>query len=302
MSSHWQTMGFKVDSLESLGETMQQVLTYAQTNQISASKYNGHDFDYYRVPIGTDGLEVWLVNDKKDPAFVMAHPHFVGRSRLKVQLAEAIHVGGSGDVAYYAYANPTGKNKNLKRLHTTDNNNEIPEIPECSFQIMMAPPNGQHALTFLNRDDIITVQCTGFCEDIQVFQNEQAYIASQKPIDLGKRARSLMGGISAFKHKLNKPVYLGSQRFMSYALMNKDEDDGKPPKMEANIAGIVQACHKLINPLTGNAYYYALILSADDQPFDITIAPEDSDILQPGYVVDGTFWLSARFFSPQDCN
>lgn len=290
MANHWETLGFPVKTEKDIENLMYQAYKQMQQSPEDKTSYPGELYNYDCLSLGGGVIEIWMQQNKDDGYYVMAHPHLRGRSAIPVRLREAFDAG-LGDIAFLVDVNPKGEPSDLKPIFAPDNANSL-EIPNCSFQAIIAPPYAQHVIQKVNQDDRATVQITAFAEKIEVFKDEQSYIASQTPIDMGKRARGLMGSLLAFKHKMNKPVYMGSQYFMATDLANGFEG---APEPRAWMAAVVDNVVYGQNPLTHQPIYIVLARTVDDIPIDVTIAGSQIDGVEPGNIITGTFWLSARF-------
>lgn len=204
------------------------------------------------------GAEIFLQGNFKQE-LIGFNPHFAGKSRRKVGLAEKIERDSSElDGGFHAWANPQ--------------NEDIEKSGEYSF--VFDAPNFR--TTEIEEFPAISeIQLTAFASnDFEIFADEKSYIESQE-----KEPKS------------------ASKSFVPVGLLSFGENE-KPDlsvvRPIGKFAGEIKEFEIKTNKISGEKFYWFLVETLGGET-DVVADPKlVSNEPQIGGIVSGTFWLSGK--------
>jgi hypothetical protein len=183
------------------------------------------------------------------------NPHFSGDAVMRVGLTRRIeHEDFSPlDGAFYGWAGSS---------------DDDPEDGIYPF-VFDTPDYGLHSA--LPLPVVVNVQLAGFAHELQAFESEEQYRASQ----------------------LEEPRF-ASQSFFPSGLFVPDGESDTPPQAYAFFTGRVLQTALLTNPAPGGSFCWAQVRTLGGE-VDVVADPEviRGELTKDG-VIQGTFWLSGR--------
>ena len=246
MASHFSSLGMPIETEEDLQRLLNRMAKDARVIDVEAGRYLCWS--------SSSGAETWVQLTHANE-FVGFNPHYAGRGRMPVRVQKAMNRPESTalDGAYYAWANPEkGESENGDYPFVFD-------VPD--FQV--EPPA---ALPWTGE-----AQLAAFAEQIEVFRDEETFLASQ----------------------VEEPKF-AARCFIPTGLL-KAEEDSAPPQAFALINGRVSEAARHRNELTGGEYAWLLLDTLGgsiDVVADFELLP--GGLPRRGEVVSGTFWMSGR--------
>ena len=125
---------------------------------------------------------------------------------------------------------------------------------------------------------LVTLQVAAFAQQLTVHANEAAFAADQA-------AQGMSFGVHAF---------------IPSGLISPSGEPVVPPEPHALFSGVVREAEERHNSVTGEPFWWALVDTLGGT-VDVVIDPTlIQNAVQPGQVVAGWFWLSARVRRPGD--
>jgi hypothetical protein len=246
MPSHFSTIGLPIQSQEEMFDLAVRMIENSYTIEVSEGSY-------LRWTSGS-GAEIWLqVNNEN--SLVGMTPHFAGQSSLRVGIVERVIRPNSSplDGAFHGWAAPSG---------------DDPQEGHYPF-VFDAPDFRRHSA--LQVPTIVQAQVAAFAHEINVYESEDAYNASQ-----------------------TGEVKFGSKSFIPSGLFTPHDGTTQPPEAYAIFTGHIVQAETKRNELTGARFYWALV-DTYGGAYDVVIDPElvESEP-QVGGILYGSFWLSGR--------
>lgn len=248
MESPFAAIGFDADDPADLAPLLGRIRAKAKTRRVGLGLAYGHWAD-------RSGAELWLRRGGLGRVTGVA-PHFAGTAEMRVRLTQRVAPaeGGGLDGGFYGWANPK-----------TD-----------------APDSGDYPLVFdapdarlhrgLDLPATVTVQFAAFAYELEAYDSEEAYYASQDRTDLAYAARS----------------------FIPSGLFTPDGAIIEPPEPLCVMTGIIIGSDVKMNALTQRRFHWALIDTLGGL-VDVVCAPVDlPGPPAPGGVIHGSFRLSGR--------
>lgn len=202
------------------------------------------------------GAELWMqLNENKE--LIGINPHFQGKSRVKVSLTSEIERTESLlDGALHAWANPS----------------EDGEPESGYFPFVFDLPN-LRTTSNLTFPQITEVQLTAFAHEISVFKSEQAFD----------------------EHQNDESFKWASQSFTPTGLFNFGEENNESPaEATALFTGLIKACEKRKNTLTGQKYFWMLVDTLGMQIDVVADVRFFEQAPQVDGVIQGQFWISGK--------
>lgn len=252
MASHFSSLGMPIETEEDLQKLLNRMAKDARVIDVEAGRYLCWTSD--------SGAETWVQLTHANE-FVGFNPHYAGKGRMPVRVQQAVDRPESTalDGAYYAWANPQGGQSE---------NGDYPfvfDVPDFQVEPLEALPW------------IGEAQLAAFSEQLKVFRDEEAFVASQT----------------------EEPRF-ASRCFIPTGLL-KSEEDSSPPQAFALINGRIREAARLRNELTGGEFVWLLVDTLGgsiDVVADFELLP--GGVPRPGEVVSGTFWMSGRVLDREE--
>jgi len=245
MASHFSSIGMPTKNKDSFIE-------YLKKSIEKGNPINTGNGTYTKWEIG-NGIELWGQLNKKNEAIGL-NPHFSGSARMSVRIEKRVVRPDDTilDGSFYCWSDPDGDHDGGAYPFVFD-------VPD------MATYNS------IKLFQIITVQLTGFANEISAYKNDQDYEKSQD----------------------QNPKY-AAESFIPSGLFNTDGNDTNPPPAYSIFTGHILDIKKISNPITNCIFYWAKVKTLGGE-IDIVIDPEilHGDLIAGG-VVRGTYWLSGR--------
>ncbi len=248
MRSPYQAIGFEAEEFDDLAPSLAEFESAAMNRRIGFGRAYGQWTD-------PSGAEIWLRKGRFGRVEGAA-PHFAGPGEMRVRLAKRIEPaeGGELDGGFYGWANPKTDG---------DDSGDYPlvfDAPDLQLHRGLGLPAP------------VTVQLAAFPYEIESFESEEAFYASQDRTDLAFAARS----------------------FIPAGLFGADGDVIDPPEALCVMTGIIIDSDVKMNTLTQRRFHWALVDTLGGV-IDVVCAPVDlPGPPRPGAVVHGTFRLSGR--------
>lgn len=242
--SNLSDIGFSVETEEDLEVLAEKA--YAIGQQI---KVNGGTYSVYS---DESGAELWLqLNRRKQ--FIGLNPHFKGSSRRKVALTTSVERKESVlDFALHAWAEPSKKGN-----------------PESGmYPFVFDLPDGKIYQT-LKYPQEVTIQLTAFAQELDVFENEEAY-----------------------QNKQQGELNWATHSFVPSGLFNADKENA--PQAYGLLSGTIKQYKKLRNQLTEEEFMWLLVETLGgeiDVVADLSFFDKEPRIEG---VIFGDFWLSGQ--------
>lgn len=208
---------------------------------------------YIRWSVGK-GIEVWLQLDLNGDCIGL-NPHFSGSARMQVGLINGIQRPPSIlDGAFHGWANPS---------QNDPENGDYPfifDVPDYdTYQNLTLPC-------------IQTVQLAAFAHELQAFETDEAFKASQT----------------------DDPTFASESFFPTGLFSTFGKADDEPPGAFAIFCGHVLESALLTNPISDEEFYWAKVHTFGGE-IDVIADPLVLDgPLVKGGVIQGSFWLSGR--------
>lgn len=247
MPSQFSAIGFQVTSGEDLAALASSVADRAERIRVREGEYLR-----WTPP---SGEELWLQVTPSGDAMGM-NPHFGGKSSVRVAVEARIarETQTPLDGSFLAWANPPAG---------AETGGDYPFAFDCPdsarFDDMTLPA-------------VVDVQMAAFAQNVEVFQTEALFAASQAAQGMAFEPRS----------------------FIPSGLISPEGRPVDPPEPHALLVGGVVEAEERRNTVTGVAFWWALVETIGGT-FDVVIDPE---LLQhppqAGNVLSGWFWLSGR--------
>jgi hypothetical protein len=209
---------------------------------------------YYRVD---PYIELW---GQANPSGTVSGcvPHYTGQSRITFGVGDLIRRSDHPlDGSVYGWVNPTGS-----------------RFDQGDYPLVVHIPDFDIFRTRVAPHMAITLQITGFANEIAVFIDDAAFDAAQD-------ARSK----------------LASESFIPSGLFADTGSLGEPPAAQAIFSGHVRTTDIRTNALTGHDYYHSLVATYGGI-YDIVVDPvllAEAPI--EGRVIRGSFSLTGRLVS-----
>lgn len=244
MASHMSNIGLRATTSEEFRRYARQTVELGETIEVK----NG---TYIHWKVGR-GAELWAQVDHKHN-LVGLNPHFQGDARMQVGLVR--HIKRTGDSAlegaFYAWADPRSND---------------PETGEFPF-VFDSPDYDVHSS--LQLPTIVQVQIAAFAHELEGFENDEAYYASQG----------------------DEPKF-AAEAFIPSGLFSAAGSVNEPPKSLAIFVGHVLVTETITNAMTKREFYWAKVRTLGGE-VDVVADPEivRGKVIKAG-VVKGKFWLS----------
>ena len=245
MPSQFSALGFQVTNGEDLASLASSVADKADTIQARSGQYLR-----WAPP---SGEQLWLQIKPNGDAMGM-NPHFEGRSQVRVAIEARVprdtHTPLDG--TFLAWANPPAG---------AQTGGDYPFAFDC--------PDAD-TLGNLPLPAVVDAQIAAFAQNVDVFQTEALFAASQAAQGMTFEPKS----------------------FIPSGLISPEGQPVDPPEPHALFAGAVLEAEERRNTVTGGAFWWALVETVGGS-FDVVIDPA----LLPGppragNVLSGWFWLS----------
>lgn len=253
MPSQFSAVGFQVTSGEDLAALATSVADKAETIQ-------ARDGQYLRwAP--PSGEELWLQVKHSGDAMGM-NPHFTGKSAVRVAVEARItrETHTPLDGTFLAWANPPAG---------AEIGGDYPFAFDC--------PDAD-ASRDLSLPAVVDAQIAAFAQNVDVFQTEAVFAASQAAQGMAFEPRS----------------------FIPSGLISPEGRPIDPPEPHALFVGGVLEAEERRNTVTGVPFWWALVETVGGT-FDVVIDPAlVKDPPQAGNVLSGWFWLSGRVRVPPE--
>lgn len=120
--------------------------------------------------------------------------------------------------------------------------------------------------------EIALVQVSAFAHRIEYFADEAAFEVAQG----------------------SEPGF-ASRSFIPIGLFKDEEED--EIRAHAKLTGVVLEAARLVNPITAQPYFWALVESFGGT-YDVVAEAIFDEAPAPGAIVDGIFWMSGRIVAP----
>lgn len=252
--SNFSSIGFAVQT----EEEFQTLVRFCFDNGQNIKCSNGA----YYVFSDKLGAELYGQLNKQNEVIGM-NPHFNGKSKRKVCLTETYSRPESElDGAFHCWADPEKEND-----------------PESgAYPFVFDVPNFK-AIGEINYPKDFEIQLSAFAQEIDVYDDEQAFSEKQNLIGDG-----------------DKDLKFASQSFIPSGLFNEEENSS--PQATGFFAGIIKAWKLLSNEKTKENFYWLLVETLGgevDVVFDPKLINKEPKI---GGVVQGVFWLSGKLLDP----
>jgi hypothetical protein len=236
-------IGFQLNS----EEDFQQLASQACEEGEALEAHNG---TYIRWAPG-EGIELWIQLDQANE-IIGLNPHFRGNGLMRVGLVQEVSrpEGTPLDGAFYAWANPS---------------DDDPQDGE--FPFVFDVPDYQ--LRRVELPTIRQVQLAAFAHELQSYQSDEAYDASQA-----------------------EEMKFASESFIPSGLFSPGGAATEPPLAHARFTGHVRETSIVTNPVTGNSFCWAKVRTLGG---DVDVVADPvllNGLLVEGGVVSGSFWLS----------
>jgi hypothetical protein len=248
MRGPFAAIGFEADDADDLAPLMATIQAAARTRRLGLRSAYAQWSD-------PSGAELWLRRGGFGRTTGVV-PHFAGSSEMKIRLAKRVEPaeGGPLDGGFYGWVNP--------KTEAGDSGDSplVFDAPDAQLHRGLALPA------------TVTVQLAAFPYEIEAFDSEEDYYASQDRTDLAFAARS----------------------FIPSGLFTPDGDVIDPPEPFCVMTGIIIEADVRMNALTQQRFHWVLIDTLGGV-VDVVCAPVDlPGPPRPGAVVHGTFRLSGR--------
>lgn len=246
MPSHLSDIGFQIETQEAF-----QQLAFRAYEEGEA--FETKEGTYVRWSPG-EGIELWLQLDAEDD-IIGINPHFTGSSLMRVGLTQRLSRadGSPLEGAFYAWANPVG---------------DDPVAGDYPF-VFDAPDYYLNSAIILPA--IMNVQLSAFAHELQSYESDEAYDASQ-PED----------------------IKFASESFIPSGMFTPDGGSVDPPQAHAIFTGHVLETSIVTNPVADNEFIWAKVRTLGGE-VDVVADPVllNGPIIKGG-VVSGSFWLSGK--------
>lgn len=238
MANHFSSLGFRVHDEETFTDFVELAMKHA-----SSPKRKGMRALCWEV---LPGLEVWMQADNTGEV-VSCNIHYFGRTRLKGRVAGHLRAEEQDlDGALHLEVNPDGE--------------------AFDYPLIVDIPNFATVIHRADLAKVITVQVTAFSHGMEVFETEEAFLASQ-----------------------NDEVKLDAKSLVPTGAFNEEG-----PRPEAMISGKILVVEELKNPMTGDAFWH-LEVETFGGCVDVVADPELVEGTPAvGAILHGSFWMSAR--------
>ena len=210
---------------------------------------------YVRWSPGAD-IELWMQLDA-DGDVVGLNPHYAGRTRMRVGLTVRVPRPESSilDGAFHGWADP---------MEAEPESGQYPfvfDVPDYGLTGAVVVPS------------ICKVQLTAFAHELQAYESEAAYAATQ-----------------------SGAVKFATESFIPAGLFNAaTNEQNTPPQAYAIFTGRVLDTALITNPATEREFCWAHVRTLGGE-LDMVADPDLLDgYLTKGGIVGGSFWLSGRF-------
>ncbi len=244
--NHFTTIGLSVHSADDFRSVLEHGLKHGAVVPAEQGSYRCWQ-------IG-NGAELWLQMDE-DGRLIGAHPHFSGKTRLKVRLIERLARPDANalDGAFNAWANGSD-----------DNDGDFSFAFDCpdadSYEALALPCNAQ-------------VQIAAFAQELKAYSSVEQFDAEQSDQE------DVPG--------------LASQSFIPSGQFSANDDAGSP-RSECVMAGHVRDTNRFYNEESGLSFIWARV-EAFGGEFDVIADSEIIEgHVRAGGVVSGSFYLSGR--------
>lgn len=251
MPSHLSTIGIPVETEQQFWELAQQVGPLATGLPVIGGTY----FQW----TDSSGAELWL-QVTNDEEFIGMNPHFVGQSSMTVRLTSRVRSeeGSPFDGGFYGWADPVSQSDDAQ---------------EGLYPFVFDAPDFT-CVADLELPATVTVQMAAFAHEVEAYDSEEAYAASQ-----------------------TGAVKYASRSFIPSGLFRPDGVEEPLPEARAMMTGHVLAADRFLNTLTNQPFYWALIETYGgtyDAVIDISLLSGAPIV---GGILSGSFWLSGRVVS-----
>ncbi len=199
-----------------------------------------------------NGIELW-VQTNLHKRIIGMNPHFRGQARARAELKRHVSRPEHTILDGAFYAWTNA---------TTDD----PESREFPFVFDLPDYDTYHSVLL---PCTVHVQLAAFAYRLQGFVSEEAFVASQREVPGSAPESFIACGLSTAEGKLKET-----------------------PSADAIISGRILESANLLNPVTGQKFYWALIRTLGSE-IDIVADPQivQGKIVRHG-IIHGTFWLS----------
>lgn len=246
MPSHLSSIGIGVKTEDEFNEFVFQAAD-------TGTKIETNNGSYIRWSSGA-GSEAWIQVSQENELIGM-NPHFSGNAVMQVGIIKRIEDEAYSpmDGAFYGWAGSSDDN------------------PEDGYYPFVFDVPDYLLYSNLSLPIVVNVQLAGFAHELQAFESEEHYKASQT----------------------EEPKF-ASESFIPAGLFTPDGESTQPPQAYAIFSGYVLQTARLTNPATGGTFYWAHVRTLGGE-VDVVADPEviSGELTKDG-IIQGTFWLSGR--------
>ncbi len=245
--SHFSDIGFYLENEDDMYALAEQVYPLTEMYKSPQGTYFG-----YADP---SGAELWLQLNAQNELIGM-NPHFSGGSSLRVGITAMLpHEDSELDASLHLWADPQDSRK-----------------PESGQYPMIVDVPDYFARSMPSLPWVTRLHITAFAEELQLFENEEAYYAWQAQED--------------FK--------MAAQSFVPIGLFASGGEEHVSPQAHARINGKIKTAEKRLNTITKEHFFYFQIESFGGLYDAVADARQWPELPPVGGIVSGQFWLSAR--------
>lgn len=248
MPSHMSSIGFPMANEEDFEKYARMALENGSTIKVDRGIYINWSIE--------NGVELWAQVDNNNN-FIGLNPHFIGQAKMKVSLIEKVDRSEISilDGAFYSWADPA-----------EDNNPES----GCYPFVFDTPNFG--VFEFIETPRIVEVQLSAFAHELNIFESDEAFDASQS----------------------DQEAKFAAESFIPSGLFTVDGGETEPPEALAIFSGHVLETKVLNNPITDNQFVWIKVETLGGE-IDIVADPElVKEKVFVGGIVRGSFWLSGK--------
>lgn len=246
MPSHMTALGFAVTTEQDFRHYVYQASEFGQKVEAAHGSYT--------LWTPGNGIELWVQTNLHRRIMGM-NPHFTGKTRIQVELTRRImrHEYTILDGAFYAW------NRTTTRAGTSEAYPFVFDVPDYDTHDELSLPCPRY------------IQLAAFAHELQAFESDEAYLASQK-----------------------EGMKFAVESFIPSGLFTRGGTAKEPPPAQALCSGHVLETRKLINPITEQKFYWARVHTLGGE-IDVVADPQvvQGNIVRNG-VIRGIFWLSGR--------
>ena len=262
MTSHYNNIGFKIESKEEMRDFIPQACEAAEIAlEVAQGKYG------YWSP--GNGVEVWINLDTENN-LTQCTPHFAGEGRFRVGVTnffmdEEYPLEGS----FYAMADPSG---NDAKTGTCPVVIDIVDFAAASARV--------------NCPQIVTLQVAAFAHELKCYPDDASFKEEQ-------RVKRKKEEESKAKKEGKDEILFSPEFFIPAGLFGVPENEH--PCARAVFAGHVQKVEKVVNTFSGRSFYWLLVRTLGGPTLDVVVDPADVEGAPVvNGVIEGDFWLSGR--------